>query len=73
MSKTETAEKTIAESGGIAKTAELLSAGLSKSDIGRLADSGVIVRIRHGFYRLRSGIIIAFEFYLLKHLITRLI
>ncbi|MBQ5376068.1 MAG: type IV toxin-antitoxin system AbiEi family antitoxin domain-containing protein, partial [Lachnospiraceae bacterium] len=38
-----------------AKTAELLSAGLSKSDIGRLTNSGVIVRIRHGFYRLRSG------------------
>lgn len=55
MSKTEIAEKTIAENGGIAKTAELLSAGLSKSDIGRLTDSGVIVRIKHGFYRLRSG------------------
>ena len=55
MDKIGIAEKTIAENGGIAKTSDLLSAGLSKFDIGRLTDSGAIVRIRHGFYRLRSG------------------
>ena len=52
MTKTKIAKKVIAESGGIAKTSAFLSAGLYKSDIGKLVADGVLERIRHGFYQL---------------------
>ncbi|MCR5636157.1 MAG: abortive phage infection protein [Clostridiales bacterium] len=52
MTKAEIAKKVIDESGGIAKTAAFLAAGLCKSDIGKLVTDGIIERIRHGFYQL---------------------
>ncbi len=51
MSKTEIAKDVIIESGGIAKTSEFLSAGLYKSDIGKLVTGELLEHICHGFYQ----------------------
>ena len=56
MTKAEIAKKVINDSGGIAKTSELLAAGLYKSDIGKLVADGVLERIRHGFYQLAGNL-----------------
>lgn len=55
MSKKTIAKNTIKNSKGIAKTAQLISAGLSKSDISNLCNSGYIVRVRHGYYSLAEA------------------
>ena len=47
-----TAKNIIEKSNGIAKTAELISAGLSKTDISQLYNEGYIERVRHGYYSL---------------------
>ena len=52
MSKKTIAKTTIENSKGIAKTAQLICAGLSKSDISHLCNSGYVVRVRHGYYSL---------------------
>ena len=56
MTKAVIAEKVINESGGIAKTSELVAAGLYKSDIGKLVSDGVLERIRHGYYQLAGNL-----------------
>lgn len=56
MTKAEIAKKVITDSGGIAKTSELLAAGLYKSDIGKLLSDGLLERIRHGFYQLAGNL-----------------
>lgn len=55
MTKNEIAKKVINESGGIAETSEFLTAGLYRSDIGKLVTDGVLERIRHGFYQLAGN------------------
>ena len=55
MSKKTIAKVTIENSKGIAKTAQLISAGLSKSDISNLCNSGYVVRVRHGYYSLADA------------------
>ena len=55
MNKKTIAKTTIENSKGIAKTAQLISAGLSKSDISNLCNSGYIVRVRHGYYSLAEA------------------
>ena len=52
MDKKKTAEKIISSAGGIAKTSEFVSAGLSNFDVANLCNDGYIERIRHGYYRL---------------------
>lgn len=52
MSKKDIAKNAIDKSGGIIKTADLINAGLSKSDITNLTDSFFIERVKHGYYRL---------------------
>lgn len=52
MTKKETVKKIISEAGGIAKTTEFISAGLSNYDVTLLCKDRYIERIRHGFYRL---------------------
>ena len=64
MTKAEIAKKVINESGGIAKTAALVAAGLYKSDIGKLVNDGVLERIRHGFYQIAGNNDITEEEYL---------
>lgn len=61
MTKRERAEQVFASSRGIAKTANFLSAGLSKTDIAFLRQEGVIERIRHGYYQLSSNPIVSEE------------
>lgn len=55
MSKKTIAKTTIENSKGIAKTAQLISARLNKSDISNLCNSGYIVRVRHGYYSLADA------------------
>ena len=55
VNKKTIAKTTIENSKGIAKTAQLICAGLSKSDIGNLCNSGYIVRVRHGYYSLAEA------------------
>lgn len=55
MTKTDIAEKAIKSAGGIAKTADLLSAGLYRSDIKKLETDGFLEHVRHGFYRLADN------------------
>ncbi len=52
MSKKDIAKNAIEKSSGIIKTADLINAGLTKSDITNLANDGLIERIKHGYYRL---------------------
>lgn len=52
MDKKKTAEKIISNAGGIAKTSEFVSAGLSNFDVANLCNDGYIERIRHGYYQL---------------------
>ncbi len=55
MSKKIIAKNVIENSKGIAKTAELIAAGLSKSDISNLCNNGYIVHVRHGYYSLAEA------------------
>lgn len=52
MSKKEITKNAIEKSGGIIKTADLINAGLTKSDITNLSDNSFIKRVKHGYYRL---------------------
>lgn len=52
MDKLQTAKSVVAHSGGVAKTAELIAAGLSKWDVYQLKNTGVLESVRHGYYRL---------------------
>lgn len=54
MSKKEFAKNAIEISGGIIKTADLINAGLTKSDITNLTDNSYIERVKHGYYRLSN-------------------
>ncbi|MDY3304729.1 MAG: type IV toxin-antitoxin system AbiEi family antitoxin domain-containing protein [Clostridia bacterium] len=55
MGKKIIAKNVIENAKGIAKTAELISAGLSKSDIRNLCNDGYIKRVRHGYYSLAES------------------
>lgn len=55
MNKKQIAEKVITELNGIAKTSDLINAGLGKSDISNLNNIGYIERIRHGYYVLANN------------------
>lgn len=52
MSKKDIAKNAIELSDGIIKTADLINAGLTKSDITNLADNSFIERVKHGYYKL---------------------
>ncbi len=55
MSKKIIAKNIIEKTKGIAKTAELIAAGLSKYDISNICNNGYIVRVRHGYYSLAEA------------------
>lgn len=55
MNKKDIAKNTIEKSGGIIKTADLINAGLTKSDITNLANDCFIERVKHGYYRLSEA------------------
>ena len=55
VNKKTIAKNTIKKSNGIAKTAELIAIGLSKSDISNLCNDGYIKRVRHGYYSLAEA------------------
>ncbi len=52
MEKNGIAKTVINKNGGIARTTDFLAEGLSKLDIGKLCNKGVLARIRQGFYQL---------------------
>ena len=55
MNKKLIAKTTIENSKGIAKTADFIAAGLSKSDVCALCNDGYIDRVRHGYYALAEA------------------
>lgn len=55
MNKKLIAKTTIENSKGIAKTADFIAAGLSKSDVCVLCNNGYIERVRHGYYALADA------------------
>lgn len=55
MSKKDIAKTAIELSDGIIKTADLINAGLTKSDITNLSDNSFIERVKHGYYRLSEA------------------
>lgn len=61
MDKGNIAKEAIAASGGIAKTAELLAAGLQKWEIQQLKETGVLTGVRHGYYQLADDVDISEE------------
>jgi predicted transcriptional regulator of viral defense system len=52
VSKYDIAKNVIKNMDGIAKTSELINAGLTKSDISSLIDKSYIERVKHSYYRL---------------------
>ncbi len=52
LNKKELAQTVIADKGGIAKTSDFALAGLKNDEVAALCRTGVIERIRRGFYRL---------------------
>lgn len=56
--------KTVSSAGGIAKTADLVAAGISKSTLRELAENGTLLRVRHGYYQLADDIDISEAQYL---------
>lgn len=52
MKKRELVKKTIDDAGGIARTADLVAAGVSKTLLDSMVADGELVRIRHGYYRI---------------------
>lgn len=58
VTRKEIAKNVLAACGGIAKTADFISAGLAKYDVCNLHNEGYLERVRHGFYQLaeKSGI-----------------
>ena len=44
----------IKASGGIIKTAELINAGISKTDISDMLKNSYIEKIKHGYYKLKN-------------------
>lgn len=52
MSKQDIVRQTIQAAGGVAKTSELVGAGLTKYDVTYLCNRGHIERVRHGYYKL---------------------
>jgi predicted transcriptional regulator of viral defense system len=55
MTKMEIAKQVLSVAGGVAKTADLLNAGLTKSDVCALTNDGFLKRIRHGYYQLADN------------------
>ena len=55
MTKMEIAKRVLSAAGGVAKTADFLNAGLTKSDVCALTNDGCLERIRHGYYQLADN------------------
>ena len=55
MTKLEIAQKVLISTGGIAKTADFIAAGLAKYDICNLNHDGHLERIHHGYYKLANN------------------
>jgi predicted transcriptional regulator of viral defense system len=45
-------KNTIMENGGIIKTADLVSLGMTNSDVVRMNNNGFLLRVKQGYYRL---------------------
>lgn len=54
MVKKDIAKQVVTMSRGIARTADFLAVGLSKSDVCTLNNEGYLKRIRHGYYKLAN-------------------
>ena len=55
MSKKEIVKNAIETSGGIIKTAELINAGITKTDIAELYSNFYIDKVKHGYYKLAKS------------------
>ena len=56
MTKLELVTRTIRNSGGIAKTSDLVAAGVSANKLKEFADNGTLLRVRHGYYQLAEDL-----------------
>lgn len=52
LAKREAVVRVMAASNGVAKTADLLAAGVNKKEISGFYEEGFIERVRHGYYQL---------------------
>ena len=66
MIEKEAINQVFAVTGGIAKTADLLSVGLTEPEVCALCNDGYIERIRHGYYQLAGNTSISEEQLLAK-------
>lgn len=64
MTKFETVKRIISQNGGIGKTADFKTEGLSNYDVANMCSKGLIIRIRHGFYQLAAADSISEEYML---------
>ena len=55
MDKKLVAKEVINSLNGIAKASQLFDAGLSKTDVCKLANEGYLIRVKHGYYSLSNG------------------
>ncbi len=56
MDKKLVAKEVINSLNGIAKASQLFDAGLSKTDVCKLANEGYLSRVKHGYYSLSNGV-----------------
>ena len=52
MTKLDQVQSVLTESGGIAKTADFVAAGITKQELGAFCKTGELERIRQGYYQL---------------------
>lgn len=54
MKKLDHAKKVLCKSGGIAKTADFIAAGISKNELSGFCKAGELERVRQGYYQLAN-------------------
>lgn len=55
MTKLDQVQSVLSQSGGIAKTADFVAAGITKQELGAFCKTGELERIRQGYYQLADN------------------
>lgn len=48
--------KIILKNNGVAKTSEFIKSGMTSTDVAKLCNNGILVRVKHGYYQLASQV-----------------